>query len=241
MSLDNRAPSELSFFLRDIRHVHPENQTTYDYEIAVLRKLQAVKFLYGKLVPEKITLAFKEESQQDDISLEKTGRYAFESEVFFASFLYFIASLFDAMARITYDLYVAEVRTLGISNQSFKKQMKFFISTEPKRDADYTRLLEANSIWIKKLFANRDAFTHFFSPFLGFDNKGTVIFENRKPAEDDPNREASFESLETYARDTMTNLLCFLSGYVIVQRKRVPETEITKMQREQINKENFQP
>jgi len=105
--------------------------------------------------------------------------------------------------------------------------MTYFLKTEPKRDPGYASVLTKNAAWIEKVFDNRNAFAHFFTPFFGLVN-GTVIFEHRKPREADSDRLAQFESVSSYMNGSLANVNTFISEYIEVQRKRVPETERTK-------------
>jgi len=217
----------LWFFSIDLRK-SVSDPIIHEYTVALRHKLDATKFLFALLgsTTKKALIAFKEESENENIALDDTMKYDFQSLVYFEAFLYFVSSMFDVLACITYYLYKTE--TNSIPQSSFKSQMNYFMKEEPSRDSEYAELLRNHATWIDNIFENRNAFAHFYTPFLGFDGD-TLVFEHRKPKQGNPDRDGQFQSVTTYMMDTMKNIDEFLSEYIRIQRKRVPETEKTKM------------
>ncbi len=238
--INNIVFRELSFFLRDLRELRNTGDAEiHEYTIALTHKLLAVELLLKLYLPttKKVQPTLNVTDKQDNIFVEEIPHYSFESMVYFESFLYFVTSMFDVLACVTYYLYRSV--TNSIPQSSFKKQMSYFINIEPTRDAEYTGLLSKNKVWIDNVFENRDSFAHFFTPFFGLDQNGVIVFESRKPKETDPDRAAQFQSATDYMIETLKKINNVLQEYVRIQRRHVPETETTTRQRSIITESRF--
>jgi len=228
------ARNEFSFFSRDIRNKLKQDASIVEYLEAFYHKLNSVAILYDKCLQSLAELesAVRDEMAQTNIVvMHKTMRYLIETSTYFECFHHFLYSLFEALAHITGYVYLDETRG-ACPRQNFGHQIIYFTVVERGRNADYTNLIEQSKSWIDPILNNRHAFTHYFAPFLGFDQDFSVIFEHRQPEVGSIDREKIFEPLRTYTVNTFSNLLTFLTDYVKVHRSRVPESKETLMLRE---------
>jgi hypothetical protein len=228
------ARNEFFLFSRDIRYRPKQEPSILEYLEAFSLKLFSVAILYDKCLRSLADLesAVRDEmAQVDTVAMPLTTNCLMETSTYFGSFHYFFYSLFEALAHITRYLYQDETRG-AIPSRDFASQVRYFTEIEPGRNSEYTKLLEQSKPWIDPILTNRHAFTHFFTPFLGFDEAFSVIFEHRQPAVDSIDRKKTFEPLRTYTVKSFSNLLAFLTDYVRVHRSRVPESKETQFLRE---------
>lgn len=106
-----------------------------------------------------------------------------------------------------------------------------YLIDHPEIDLEYAELLKISKPWIKVVFHNRNAFSHNFAPFFGFESDGHVMFEHRESKKTELYCKKQFESVESYLTETTQKLRDFLTVYVIVQRNKILESEKTLLLR----------
>lgn len=195
--------------------------------MAIWQKLFSIKFNFNACMQssETLELVAADETKGEQVLLPKTTYYIHEAPLYLESFLYFLTSLFDILAKMTQYLYPAH--KTAIPKRYFVKQIRFFTQTEPECDNEYRMVLERNRQWIETVFKNRNTFAHDFAPFFAFGDDGTVVFEHREPENSDLTRKRQFQSTKSYLKETLTNLYSFLGDYAKVQRRKVPESVVT--------------
>ena len=218
---------ELGFLLRDLRT--QADAAILEYDSAIWQKLFSIKFNFNSCMKSIGTLetVAAEEKKGEEVLLVRTTYYIQEAPLYLESFLYFLTSLFDILAKIT--LYFYPTHRAAVPKHYFLRQIRFFTETEPALDARYRGVLENNRKWIETVFENRNAFAHNFAPFFAFQNDGSVMFEHRKPENADLTRKKQFQSTRDYLMNTLTSLYAFLDEFVKVHRDKVAESDITRV------------
>jgi hypothetical protein len=211
-------------------------EALFEYGKAFGDKLVGVKIMHlqCKKAAKELSAVNEREKREGHVGVSAIGGPMTYASVYFETFLYFIIGAFDVLASINYHfMYRGDRKTL--TEYYFKDQMETFIK-HPNINREYAKLLCENKQWIEDVQKNRDGLAHKASVFLGME-KDRVVVEKRRPHDDkDLPRKRQFRDLLQYLDTTLENLYRFLDDYIGVHRKRVPFSDMARMQLDLLDK-----
>jgi len=169
----------------------------------------------------------KGEVSEEKIALTETTKAMYEAIAFFEAYLNSFYSLLQIVAKFT-PFFYEEDRDV-IPDNHFGDQIDFFVRNS-KVDPDFSSYLKDELGWYKTVRDNRHAITHRLSAFLGFEKDYTVIFlDYPKEKKFDWSSSKSFRKAEKYLDQSYSDLFRFLEFYTQHFRRRVPESNRTKL------------
>jgi len=199
-----------------------------NYSMAFASKMACFEIMYRETLKKvkNLETVAKEEKSEDKVAMNKTTRAWYEATAFFEAYLNSFYSLLQIIAKFT-PLFYGKNRDI-IPDDNFGKQVNFFV-THPRFDVDFSSHLTDRLSWYKTLRDNRHAITHRLSAFLGFEKDWRIVFVDYPKKEFDWFGEKSFRDIEGYLDQSFNDLFDFLEFYTQHFRKRVPESNRTKL------------
>lgn len=199
-----------------------------NYSMAFTSKMACFEIMHKETLKKvkNLETVAKEEKSEDKVAMTKTTRAWYEAIAFFEAYLNSFYSLLQIIAKFT-PLFYGKDEQL-IPDDNFGKQVNFFV-THPKLDTDFSSHLIDKLSWYKTLRNNRHAITHRVSAFLGFEKDGTIVFIDYPKKKFDWFGKKSLREIERYLNQSFNDLFDFLEFYTQHFRKRVPESNRTKL------------
>jgi hypothetical protein len=191
------------------------------WSFAFSTKLMNARYCITKCreLSEELPSILRKEEAEQKINLNETGNALFLAELYLESFLYFITSALDILAKPTRELYPKQ--KTAISSKYFSNIIDFFTKRDKIADPAFGLILTKHEPWITTVYNNRNVFAHEDKVFIGFDKDGSAMFEKRDPNVTQPFRVKSFEGVSGYLARTASDLHELLVSYLSHFQKRL--------------------
>lgn len=200
----------------------------FDYSMTFHSKILSFQIIHKETISraKNLETVAKEEKTENKVLMERTARALYEAIAFFEAYLNSFYSLLQVIAKITPLFYEKDRKV--IPDDTFGKQREFFIK-HSEIDPEFSSYLERSLTWYEILRNNRHAITHRRSAFLGFEKDGRIVFIDYPKDSFDLFGEKSTRNIENHLNQSWSDFFNFLDFYVQHYRKRVPESQRTKL------------
>lgn len=237
MTVDNRrelSPTEiielrLQCLFSDLL-LYQHKDEIVEWREALDFKLHAFRHIETRLrqIATTAPSVLEQEMKQPGVLLPSTSSVIENARLNLEFFFYLGTAAFDVLAKLTKAFYPKNQKSFPNDKRLYFTNIVRILTTFGI-DKEFGQLLSTHAPWITSIYNNRNTLAHSASAFIGFDENYNMIFEKRNPDQTQLWREHKNENIVAYLDEIRLNLNTFLEQYLVHFRKRVTETERTRL------------